>query len=159
MARSIGLDVGNRRIGVAVSDTSKVIARPVEVIDRKFQNAVRRLVELVNEYQPDEIVIGYPWNTNGSAGEQAHRVEEFTAQLRASLSVPLQFCDERYSTGEAKEIISAKRHKKDQVRHDDAIAAAIILQRYMDAARAAQAEKDLLEDDDITLDDLPSERT
>lgn len=159
MARSIGLDVGNRRIGVAVSDTSKVIARPLEVIDRKFQSAIRRLTELVDEYQPDEIVIGYPWNTNGSAGQQARHVEEFATQLRASLSVPLQFCDERYSTGEAKEIISAKHHKKDQARHDDAIAAAIILQRYMDAARADEAERDLLEDDDMMVDDLPNELT
>src|SRR5450759_2892180 len=150
MARSLALDVGNRRIGVAVSDTSKVIARPVEVIDRKQQNAIRRIIDIVNEYQPDELIIGYPWNTNGSTGEQARQVEEFAAQLRGSLSVPLQFYDERYSTGEAKEIISARR-RKDQVRHDDAIAAAIILQRYLAAARTSIAESDAPEDGDMTL--------
>jgi putative Holliday junction resolvase len=159
MARSLGLDVGNRRIGVAVSDTSKVIARPVEVIDRKVQNAMRRLNELVKEYQPDEIILGYPWNANGSAGEQAHHVEEFAAQLRASIQIPLAFCDERYSTGEAQEIINANRRKKDQVRHDDAIAAAIILQRYLDDRRSVEAEMDAVQDEDTLSGDLPNERS
>jgi putative Holliday junction resolvase len=157
MARSMGLDVGNRRIGVAVSDTSKVIARPIEVIDRKFRDPIRRLSELIREYQPDEIVLGYPLHTNGSAGEQARHVEAFAAQLRAGIDVPLQFCDERYSTGEAIEIMHANRRMKKDIRHDDAIAAAIILQRYLDATRSEG--QDALEDEDGMPNDLPNEQT
>ena len=142
MARSFGLDVGNRRIGVAMSDTSKIIARPVEIIDRRKQNALKRIAELVLEYQPDEIIVGYPWNTNGSTGEQAHAVELFAEQLRADLSIPLRFYDERYSSSEAQEIISA-RSRKDRVHHDDAFAAAIILQRYLDDARASAKDLNL----------------
>jgi putative Holliday junction resolvase len=147
MARSLGLDVGNRRIGVAVSDAIKVIARPVEVIDRRRQNAIRRITDLVHEYQTDEIVVGYPWNTNGSAGEQAHAVESFTEQLRTAVNLPVRYYDERYSTGEAKDIISSRK-RKDQTQHDDAIAAAVILQRYLDEARAQTTEPPAAEYDD-----------
>jgi putative Holliday junction resolvase len=131
MARSLGLDVGNRRIGVAVSDTLKVIARPVEVIDRRRQSAIKRIAVLLHEFAADEIIIGYPYNTNGSAGEQAQRVEQFAHTLRAQVNVLVRFCDERYSTGEALEILSARKGKE-KVQPDDAIAAAVILQRYLD---------------------------
>jgi putative holliday junction resolvase len=136
MARTIGLDVGNRRIGVAVSDTLKVIARPLEVIDRRQHNAVARIAQHAREQQADEIVVGYPWNADGTAGDQARRVEQFAQALRAQVEVPVRFYDERYSTGEAREILSAKK-PRDKDRHDDAIAAAVILQRYLDESRAA----------------------
>ena len=139
MARSLGLDVGNRRVGVAVSDSIKVIARPLEVIDRKTRNALQRIIELVHEYQPDEIIVGFPWNTNGTVGDQARAVELFAEQLRSHVQLPLRFYDERYSSGEAQVIISTKK-RKDQQRHDDAIAAAVILQRYLDEARTTPPE-------------------
>jgi putative holliday junction resolvase len=134
MARSLGLDIGNRRIGVAISDTLKVIARPVEVVDRKQSDAIKRIVTVVREQQVDEIVIGYPWNTDGTVGAQARIVEHFTELLRKQTGVRIVYCDERYSTGEAREIIDTKK-RKDQTQHDDAIAAAIILQRYLDEHR------------------------
>jgi putative Holliday junction resolvase len=118
-------------VGVAVSDISKTIARPVEVIDRKRQDAFKRIAQLVQDQQPDEIIVGYPWNADGTAGEQARAVEHFAELLRTRMTIPVQFYDERFSTGEAQEIISAKRRKQ-QAEHDDAIAAAVILQRYLD---------------------------
>jgi putative Holliday junction resolvase len=139
MARSLGLDVGNRRVGVAISDTSKTIARPVEVIDRKQQDAIRRILQLIQEQQPDEIIVGYPWNADGTTGAQARAVEHFAEILRARVTLPVQFYDERFSTGEAQEIISAKRRKQ-QAEHDDAIAAAVILQRYLDDRRPEMDE-------------------
>ena len=146
MARSLGLDVGNRRIGVAVSDTLKVIARPVDIIDRKHQgtaSAIQRVVEYVQEHQPDEIIVGYPFNADGTAGPQAHSVEQFTALLRARVGVPVRYYDERYSTGEAQEIISGKK-RKDQDQHDDAVAAAVILQRYLDENRVSREEDETI---------------
>lgn len=136
MARSIGLDVGNRRIGVAVSDTLKVIARPVEVIDRRQQDPLARIAQHVREQQADEIVVGYPWNMDGTAGDQARRVEQFTEALRARVGVPVRFYDERNSTGEARELLSAKK-RQGAGQHDDAIAAAVILQRYLDESHAS----------------------
>jgi putative holliday junction resolvase len=139
MARTIGLDVGNRHIGVAVSDAAKIIARPVEVIDRKRQDALGRIAQYVAEQQADEIVVGYPWNVDGTAGRQAHNVEQFTAELRGRVAVAVRYVDERYSTSDAQEILSSKKHKGAAGRQqpDDAIAAAVILQRYLDASRSA----------------------
>ena len=150
MARSLGLDVGNRRIGVAVSDMLKVIARPVEIIDRKYQNALQRIAQHVHEQQPDEIIVGYPYNADGTTGPQACAVELFADQLRAQVNIPVRFYDERFSTGEAQEIISSKK-RKDQGQHDDAIAAAVILQRYLDESRAGREDDLVIDKDDEAL--------
>lgn len=131
MARSIGLDIGRRRIGVAVSDSSKIIARPVEIIDRRRANPLTRIAALVDEFQADEIIIGYPYNTDGTVGEQAAQVRQFAEALRARVSVPLHYYDERFSTSDAQEIIGAHRRKNHPTADDD-IAAAVILQRYLD---------------------------
>jgi len=138
MPRALGLDIGNRRIGVAVSDGLKIIARPLIVIDRKAEAPVTRIVQLVAEQQADEIVVGMPFNADGSAGEQAQRVEQFVAQLRGFLDarVSIRFCDERYSTVAARDIIAGKTRKaQKQMQHDDAISAAVILQRELDKRR------------------------
>ncbi len=134
MARSIGLDVGTRRIGVAVSDTLKVIARPLDVIDRKRRDALQAISTLVRDQAADQIIVGYPWNTDGTAGPQARLVDEFLSRLRNTVAVPVIICDERYSTGEAIEIMESRR-RKDKSAPDDAIAAAVILQRYLDQQR------------------------
>lgn len=138
MSRALGLDIGNRRIGVATSDGLKMIARPLTVIDRKAEAAVTRIVQIVAEQQADEIVVGMPFNADGSAGEQARRVEQFVTQLRGFLDerVSIRFCDERYSTVAARDIIAGKSRKtQKQVQHDDAISAAVILQRDLDKRR------------------------
>jgi putative holliday junction resolvase len=129
--RSLCLDIGLRRIGVAVSDTSKLIARPLLVIDRKVEDALKRTLALLAEQQVDEIVVGYPYHIDGKVSEQAVSVDAFVAQLRQHTPVPVLLQDERWSTTEAREIISAQKRKKQPV-HDDALAAAVILQRYLE---------------------------
>ena len=131
MAHSIGLDIGTRRIGVAVSDASKIIARPVEIIDRKRTDPLARIAALVAEQQADEVIVGYPYNADGTVGEQAQIVEQFADVLRGRVAVPLRYYDERFSTSDAHDIISAKR-RRDHRTADDDIAAAVILQRYLD---------------------------
>jgi putative Holliday junction resolvase len=131
MPRSLGLDIGNRRIGVAISDASKLIARPLGVIDRKNEDALARLSELLREYAPDEIVIGMPYRADGGIGEQAQAVQAFAETLRTRTDVPLSFYDERFSSQEAQEIIASKKRKQQPV-NDDALAASVILQRYLD---------------------------
>jgi putative Holliday junction resolvase len=135
MARALALDVGNRRIGVAVSDASKLLARPLVVIDRKRGDALERVKALVAEFSPDEIVIGYPRHADGRPSEQAAQVEGFAAVLRQAIDVPQRYYDERHSTQEAREIIAAKKRGR-QPSSDDAIAASVILQRYLDSLRS-----------------------
>lgn len=150
MPRSLGLDVGNRRIGIAVSDTLKVIARPLEVLDRRQHDALAYILSVVNAQQVDEIVVGCPYHTDGRVGDQAQHVQQFAELLRARVRVPVLLVDERYSTGQAKEIISAKKRKNQDI-HDDAVAAAVILQRYLDEKRPAPDALDGSE----ALDDQP----
>ncbi|MCS6846600.1 MAG: Holliday junction resolvase RuvX [Anaerolineae bacterium] len=131
MARTLALDVGDRRIGVAVSDVTKLIARPLCVIDRKHEDAIARVVALIVEHGADEVVVGLPLHANGSAGEQARQVQAFVEALRVHLEVPIRWVDERYTTQDAKHILAEVRRRK-QPDYDDAIAAAVILQRYLD---------------------------
>ncbi|HQV71209.1 MAG TPA: Holliday junction resolvase RuvX [Thermoflexales bacterium] len=139
MARSICLDVGLRRVGVAVCDESKMIARPLRVLELKKGMEPAQAAQLVfgelarmSEYaQSDEVVIGYPLNSDGSQSEQTRLVLAFVDEARKLAALPIKLADERYSTAAAREIIGAKKRKK-QDTHDDAHAAAIILQRYLD---------------------------
>lgn len=144
MARSLGLDIGNRRIGVAVSDALKMIARPLGVIDRKSDKPLERIQQFATQQQVDELIVGLPFNADGSKGEQAARVEAFVEQLRPHLSVPVHFCDERYSTLAARDILQGQKRKR-QTEPDDAIAAAVILQRALDERRDRVA---LIEDEE-----------
>ena len=148
MPRSLALDVGNRRIGVAVSDEGKLIARPLEVIDRKTQNPIKHITAHIANLKPDEIIVGYPYQKDGSISEQAAQVEAFVALLRPHISIPLVYQDERFSTGEAQTVIklntrksktSAQRTKP--ASHDDAVAAAVILQRYLDSIQFKQTQE------------------
>lgn len=152
MARTLALDIGNRRIGVAVSDTTRSIARPLEVIDRHRQNALQRIVELVRQLQPDNIVVGYPLNADGSVGAQALKVERFVQLVRLNIECPVVYYDERYSTSEAQDIMGAKR-RKDRQQHDDAIAAAVILQRYLNEVQHSISEHHATETNILASDE------
>jgi putative Holliday junction resolvase len=131
MARTLALDVGNRRIGVAVSDATKLIARPLDVIDRKREDALARVVALIAEQGADEVVIGFPFHADGNVSSQAESVKKFSAELRSRTPAPIHFMDERFTTQDARAIIGEVKRRK-QPQHDDAIAAAVILQRYLD---------------------------
>jgi putative Holliday junction resolvase len=140
MARTLALDVGDRRIGIAVSDATKLIARPLCVVDRKCEDALIRIAALVAEHEADEIVVGLPLHADGNVGEQARQVQAFADSLRERLVVPLRFVDERYTTQDAQQIIAESRRRPSRARRrarvsDDAIAAAVILQRYLDEQR------------------------
>jgi putative holliday junction resolvase len=146
----LGLDVGDRRIGVAVSDSTGLIATPLEVIERasKAQD-FQRIAGLVRKQQAAGLVIGHPLNDDGSAGPQAQRTERYVEALAAALQtegldLPIIFWDERLSTQRAEEILALSGRKaRSRV---DAVAAAIILQDYLDDQRppaAAPPEEDV----------------
>ncbi|MGB9300237.1 MAG: Holliday junction resolvase RuvX [Anaerolineae bacterium] len=137
LMRLMGLDIGDKRIGVALSDPDKMLARSLRVMRRRSQEADMHLIaSLVEEHDVEKIIIGHPLRLNGRAGEQATRIESYAAELRAALGVPVVLWDESCSTQRAREaMIEAGRGRKERKARLDAVAAAVILQDYMDHAR------------------------
>ena len=133
--RVLALDVGDKRVGVAISDPSQVLARSLKVIQRGSRQedfvAVARLVE---EYEVERVVVGYPRSLDGTAGEQAEKVERYAAGLAEVLTVPVLLWDERFSTVSAERLMreAGLRGKRKRERID-AVAAAVILQAYLDS--------------------------
>jgi len=136
--RTLGVDPGEKRIGLAVSDEKGILARPLRILERRsWEKDVVELRSIVDELQIERIVIGYPVNMNGSEGPQARRAKRLAERVREQISVPIVLCDERLSTKTALDIrkTTGKRRgrKRDRI---DAVAAAVILQSYLDCERA-----------------------
>jgi len=138
--RYLALDVGDRRVGVAVSDETELIATPLAVIHRKSKaEDFVKIARLVQEQRAGGLVIGQPLNADGSAGAQAARVERYALALAQALrdeelEVTIAFWDEYLSTQRAqKAMISAGRRSRERRMRIDAAAAAVILQDYLDA--------------------------
>jgi len=131
--RILCLDVGDARIGVAVSDPGRMIATPVEVIHRiGWGPDCRRIKELADQYETDEVLSGLPLNMDGSEGFQAKKVREFCEQVeKRGLTVLYQ--DERLTTVTAEDaLIEGRMHRQDRKKNVDKVAAALILQEWLD---------------------------
>lgn len=97
--RVLALDYGAARTGVAVSDATGTIARPLEVVARAGEPAgLARIAELAREHEAERVVVGLPLTLRGERGEQARATEEFVAALRGALPVPVETYDERFTT-------------------------------------------------------------
>ena len=134
MERILGLDVGTRTIGVAVSDPLGITAQPVTTIRRTKPDAdlaeLRGIIEL---YNASLLVVGYPRNMNGTVGEQAQYVDRFVEVLRAQVPLPVELVDERLTTRVASQAMKAGNVKAARRKEIiDQQAAALILQGYMD---------------------------
>jgi putative pre-16S rRNA nuclease len=137
--RALGLDLGERRIGVALSDSAGVLATPYEVVQRSGDVARdhRRIAELVDETGAEVLVVGLPLSLDGSRGPAALRIEEEAATLRARLAVPVEMWDERFSTVEAERRLRAAGTRSKRRRHVvDQVAATVILQSWLDATQS-----------------------
>ncbi|WP_031515617.1 Holliday junction resolvase RuvX [Desulfofalx alkaliphila] len=132
--RIMGLDVGDKTIGVAISDLMGWTAQGIEVIRRTNEEAdINRLAELVDEYQVEKIVVGLPKNMNGTLGPQGEKVQIFSTLIKNKLSLPLEFWDERLTTVAAEKLlIGADVSRKKRKKVVDKMAAALILQGYLD---------------------------
>ncbi len=131
--RVLGLDIGDVRIGTAVSDPGRTIATPAEVIRRVgWGPDVRKIAELCSRFDTREIVSGLPLNMDGSEGFQAGKVRAFCAQLeKAGFRVSYQ--DERLSTVAAEEaLLEDNRSREERKQMVDKVAAALILQEWLD---------------------------
>ena len=135
--RIIALDIGDVRIGVAMSDVIGMFASPLEVIDRNKINAVERIKKIVEEYKVDTIVAGLPKSLNGEEKMQAQKVREFVKFLEAELEKEIVFIDERYSTVAADRMLNetTKKNAIEKRKVVDKIAATFILQTYLDIKR------------------------
>jgi putative Holliday junction resolvase len=132
--RILALDVGDRRIGAAVSDPTGLLARPLAIITRRGTAAdIEAVCKLAEEHKAAKVIVGLPLSLDGRVGPQAERVKDFAGKLGTSLSIPLELRDERFSTATVKEqrLESGRKMKKRRA-PDDAEAAAVILQSYLD---------------------------
>jgi putative Holliday junction resolvase len=144
--RLLALDVGDRRVGVAVSDAMGLIATPLTVVRRTSKASdFERFAQLVREQDAEALVVGHPVNEDGSAGPQAQRVERYATALQAALeeaglALPLILWDERMSTQQAEQaMIASGRRARERRARIDAVAAAVILQDYLDVQRPPTA--------------------
>lgn len=134
--RIMGLDVGSKTIGVAISDPMGWTAQGIETV--KINEAIEefgmdRLGELIKQYEVTEAVVGYPKNMNNSIGPRAEASEKFAALLKEAYSIPVVLWDERLTTSAAeKMLISADVSRKNRKKVIDKMAAVMILQGYLD---------------------------
>lgn len=138
--RVLALDVGERRVGIAISDPTGTLARPLQTLVRSSrEDDFAAIAALVAEHDVELVVVGRPLSLDGTEGPQARQVAHYAKALAARLSVPLVSWDERFTTVAAGEILRQSRTKKQRRRarttgEVDAIAAAVILQSYLDSA-------------------------
>ena len=122
---------------MAVSDPEGILASPFTIINRRDDSLdIEAIIDIVNQRQVGQIVVGLPCSMDGSLGKQAEKVKEFTQKLCSRIQVPIEYRDERLTTVMAQRLKQAATTKKTRgkVRHD-ALAAALILQGYLDEGR------------------------
>ncbi len=138
MKRILGLDYGSRTVGVAVSDPLGITAQPLEIVRRKSENKLRqtlaRIEELAEEYQAEMFVLGLPKNMNNTLGERADKSLEFKDMLERRTGLPVVMWDERLTTVAAnRAMMEGGVRRENRGQYVDALAAALILQGYLDS--------------------------
>jgi putative Holliday junction resolvase len=139
--RILALDHGTKRVGVAISDELKMIAQPLEFLPAEpFSKFITRVEQLLTDKEVELIIVGMPRNMNGTYGDAALKVEDFVASLKAAVPVPIRTWDERLTSAQANRLLiqgNVRRQKrKEKV---DQMAAAILLQSYLDTLEARDA--------------------
>jgi putative Holliday junction resolvase len=140
--RILGLDLGSKRIGIAVSDPLGVTAQGLPTLKRTNRRAdLERLRELADAYQVERIVLGHPLHLRGYASARAEEAERFAEWLRRDLKLEVELFDERLTSAEAERLMreagASRRERRDAA---DRLAAQLILQAYLDRARAFSPE-------------------
>lgn len=135
--RILALDFGSKTVGVAITDPLLITAQELETIVREKTSALRatlrRIVEIVEQYDVGQIVVGLPLNMNDEEGERVEATKDFVGQLRKRVDVPIDYIDERLTTIEADEILAEQGvPKSERKKIIDQVAAAIMLREYLD---------------------------
>jgi putative Holliday junction resolvase len=136
--RCLGLDLGSKRIGVALCDPEERVATPLTVVERSKSRSHdhANIARLVEEYEVEAVVVGLPLNMSGKVTAAAQSAKEETEQLRAALGIPVHLYDERLTTVTANRSLMEMEMKADARRRVvDKVAAAVMLQAYLDHRR------------------------
>lgn len=135
LQRLLGIDLGDKTVGLSLSDTTWTIASPYQTLNRSSnQQTIASLENIVQEFKIAAIVMGYPLNMNGSAGPQSQKVIQFSEKLLADYDIPILLWDERLSTAAVtRTLITADVSRKKQKQAVDKMAASFILQGVLDS--------------------------
>ena len=135
MQRILALDFGEKRIGVAVSDALNIIAQSVGTIERKgIKNDLKKIRDLVQEYNAERLIVGLPLNMDGTEGKSANRAVDFVKELKKEIDIPIEMVDERLTTAQGERIfLEADLSRKKRKKNIDKIAAQLILQNYLES--------------------------
>jgi putative Holliday junction resolvase len=141
-ARLLGLDLGERTIGLALSDISRTIATPMETLRRgKFSADFKKIGAIVGEHNVGGLVLGLPLNMDGSEGPAVQSVRAFGRNFAARSAVPIAFCDERLSTvAVTRTLLDADTSRQRRARLVDKMAAAFVLQGALDRLRHQESQ-------------------
>ena len=130
--RCLGIDYGRRRIGLALSDPTLLIATPLVIIEnRGIKKTVLQIMDIIQKNDVKQIVVGLPLHANGDESEMSREARQF-GKVFVALGFPVEYVDERYTSFEAESIIGNQRESKKLI---DKVAASIILQVYLDERR------------------------
>lgn len=134
MQRALALDLGEKRIGVAVSDSLNIIAQAVGTIQRKdIKSDLKKIADLVKEYRADKLIVGLPLNMNGTKGKSANLAIDFVEAVKKEIQIDVEMIDERLTTAQGERIfLEADMSRKKRKKNIDKIAAQLILQNYLD---------------------------
>jgi putative holliday junction resolvase len=137
MPRTLGLDVGDRKIGVALSDPSEILASPLKTIIRSSDEAaVAEIVGLVKRHNASKIVVGLPYSLSGAVGKQAQKVLSFTKDIAQATGAEIVMQDERLTSVSANQKLREAGKKGSKLKNEiDAAAATVILQSYLDEVK------------------------
>ena len=134
MIRTLGIDVGEARIGLAISDELGMLAHPLQTVHVKEGNPIERVAEVIQRDKIETVIVGLPRNMNGTYGPAAEKVREFVSKLQALAPCTVKFWDERLTTVAAqKQLHEAGRNAKNSRAVIDQVAAQLILQGYLDS--------------------------
>ena len=135
--RILALDVGDKRIGVAISDELEISAHALTTITRNdLKKEIREIQEIISEYNVEEIIVGMPVMMNGSVGIQAEKVGRFVDELKKEIRIPIKLFDERLSTSLIeKTLIDADMSREKRKKVIDKLSAVIILQDYLSSRK------------------------
>jgi len=132
----IGLDLGDKTLGIAKSDSSQIIASSYDTLrfeNNDFQDALNKLAKVVAELKPEKIILGLPKNMDGSIGFQAQKVLDFKTMIEEKLNLDVELIDERLTSKMAHSVmIEADFSRKKRKQRVDKLAATLILQSYLD---------------------------
>ncbi len=139
--RILGIDYGQKRIGIAISDPLRLIAYPLETVESKrIEDSIRRILE---EYSIEYVIIGYPLRTDGKLGEREEEVKSFAEKIKEKFNINIKLWDERYTTMEAERIIRDMGKKPSRNKEKvDRVAASLILQSYLDYLKRNEESDD-----------------